>query len=87
MNKSEKIAQIDKALDEVRPHLKVDGGNVEIVDLSDDMVVSIKWLGSCESCAMSDMTLKLGVAQAIKSRVPEVTAVVPINGHSANTKA
>lgn len=87
MTKSETLIEIDKALDEVRPHLKVDGGNVELIDMSDDMVVSIKWLGSCVTCAMSDMTLKMGVEQAVKSRVPDVKAVEPVNGYNTNSEA
>ncbi len=83
MTKAEKIKEIDKALDEVRPHLHVDGGDVEIVDLDmESMVVHIKWLGSCETCAMSEMTLRAGVAGAIKARIPEITAVIPVNGFS-----
>lgn len=87
MTKAERIKEIDMALDEVRPHLKVDGGDVEIVDLDlDKMIVTIKWLGSCVTCAMSDMTLAAGVASAIKARIPEIKDVVPINGFTTNTR-
>lgn len=87
MTKAEKIREIDKALDEVRPHLHVDGGDVEIVDLDmESMVVTIKWLGSCVSCAMSEMTLRAGVAGAIKARLPEINEVVPVNGFSTQHK-
>ena len=78
--KKEMLSRIDQALDSVRPHLKVDGGNVEVVDVTDELKVFVKWLGTCQSCSMSTMTMKAGVEQAIKSHIPEVTAVAAING-------
>ncbi|MAT53376.1 MAG: hypothetical protein CMN32_02765 [Saprospirales bacterium] len=78
--KSELIRQVDEALDEVRPHLKVDGGDVEVVDVTDDFVVKVKWLGNCENCFMSIMTMKAGIEQAIKNRLPQMTQVEAING-------
>ncbi|GAB4249855.1 MAG: hypothetical protein Kow0027_12960 [Saprospiraceae bacterium] len=78
--KSELIRQVDAALDEVRPHLKVDGGDVEVVDVTDDFVVKVKWLGNCENCFMSIMTMKAGIEQAIKNRLPQMTQVEAING-------
>ena len=78
--RAELIKQIDLALDEVRPHLKVDGGDVEVVDITDDFVVKVKWLGNCENCFMSLMTMKAGIEQAIKSRIPEMTQVEATNG-------
>lgn len=74
------IAKVDEALDDVRPHLAVDGGDVEVVDVTDDHVVKIKWLGTCKDCSMSAMTMKAGVEQAIKGRIPEVLRVQAING-------
>ena len=74
------IRQVDEALDEVRPHLKVDGGDVEVVDVTDDFVVKVKWLGNCENCFMSIMTMKAGIEQAIKNRLPQMTQVEAING-------
>jgi len=74
------IQKVDKALDGLRPHLEVDGGNIEIVELTDDLVLKIKWLGNCEMCTMSTMTLKAGVEQAVKQHCPEITAVEPVNG-------
>ena len=72
--------KINKALDDIRPHLKVDGGDIEVVDILDDMSVHIKWIGNCEFCSMSTMTMKAGVEQAIKSRVPEIVSIVAVNG-------
>ncbi len=74
------LERVDRALDGVRPHLAVDGGDVEVVDITDDMFVKIRWVGNCESCSMSAMTLRAGLEQAIKGAVPEIAGVVPING-------
>jgi Fe-S cluster biogenesis protein NfuA len=74
------LDRINAALDEVRPHLAVDGGNIEVVEITEDMSVLIKWLGNCEFCSMSAMTMRAGIEQAIKSRVPEIKSVKAING-------
>ncbi len=78
--KSDLIDKINGALNEVRPFLEVDGGNVEIVDVTDDMTVQVRWLGNCENCSMSRMTMKAGIEQAIKSKIPEIRNVVAMNG-------
>jgi Fe-S cluster biogenesis protein NfuA len=80
MEKAELISRIDSALDDVRPHLAVDGGNVEVVDVTDDKIVKIKWLGNCKNCNMSIMTMRAGIEQAIRVKVPEITGVEAING-------
>lgn len=80
--KSKFLERIEMALDTVRPHLAVDGGNVELVEITDDMTVHIKWLGTCQNCSMTAMTMKAGIEQAIKSYVPEVKNVKAINGLS-----
>ena len=81
-NKADLIKRINAALDSVRPHLAVDGGDVEVVDVKDDMTVQIKWLGTCENCSMTAMTMKAGIEHSIKAHVPEVTSVEAINGLS-----
>lgn len=85
MSTSEKqklISRIDRALNEVRPHLAVDGGNVEVVDVTEDHIVKIKWLGTCEGCSMSAMTMRAGIEQAIRGRLPEIVGVEAVNGLS-----
>ena len=72
--------QINAALDEIRPHLIVDGGNIEVVELTDDMELKVKWMGNCEFCSMSAMTMKAGVEQAIKQKLPQIMKVTAING-------
>lgn len=74
------IAQVDAALESVRPHLAADGGNVEVVDITDDNIVKVKWLGNCQSCSMSYMTMKAGLEQTIKGRMPHISGVEAING-------
>ena len=58
----------------------MDGGNVEVVDVTDENVVVIKWLGNCENCFMSAMTMKAGIEETLKNKIPEVTGVEAING-------
>ncbi len=77
--------KIEIALDSLRPYLKVDGGNVEIVEITDDMILKIKWLGNCEFCSMSAMTMKAGVEETIKSKIPEIQSIVAINGVNVKT--
>ena len=60
--------------------MKVDGGDVEVVDLTDDLVAKVKWLGNCQMCSMSAMTMKAGIEQAVKQKIPSITAVVAVNG-------
>lgn len=78
------LKDIDNALNDVRPHLAVDGGDVELVDVSEDKIVKIKWLGACEGCNMSVMTMRAGIEQAIKSKIPDIAGVVAVNGVGVN---
>lgn len=77
---AELLERIDRALDEIRPHLRMDGGDIELVEITDDLVVRVRWLGHCESCNMSTMTMRAGVEQAIRSKAPEIKAVEAVNG-------
>ncbi len=83
MNEAEKnilLARVEQALETVRPHLQVDGGNVEVVDITDDFRLLIRWVGMCESCSMSGMTLRAGLTEAVKGKIPEITGVEAVNG-------
>jgi Fe-S cluster biogenesis protein NfuA len=77
---TELFHKVNQALEDIRPHLAVDGGNIELIEITDDLTVRVKWLGNCEFCSMSTMTMKAGVEQAIRSRVPEIKNVEAING-------
>ena len=79
LEKSDLSISVEKALDSIRPYLEADGGNVKLLDISSDMVVSLELLGACASCSMSTMTLKAGVEEAIKKAVPSIRSVVAVN--------
>lgn len=66
---------VKNALEEVRPHLKADGGDVELLDVTEDGVVKVRLLGACGGCPMREMTLTQGIARFIKKRVPQVKDV------------
>jgi len=63
------------ALEKIRPHLKADGGDVELISVEKDGIVKVKLTGACGSCPMSQMTLKMGIGRALKKEVPEVKDV------------
>jgi len=66
--------KIERALEELRPNLQADGGNIELVDVQED-VVKVKLTGACAGCPMSQMTLQWGVEQFLKKKVPEIRKV------------
>lgn len=82
LEKDQLMTRVDKALDDIRPHLEVDGGNIELVDILDDMTVLVKWVGNCVNCSMSLMTMKAGVEQVVKAQVPEVSRIQAVNGEN-----
>ncbi|MCK4820925.1 NifU family protein [bacterium] len=67
--------RVESALNEVRPSLQADGGNVELVDVTDDGVVKVKLQGACAGCPMSQLTLSQGIERHLKNAVPEVKKV------------
>ena len=67
--------EVRAAIEDVRPHLQMDGGDVELVDVTDDGVVKVRLTGSCAGCPMSQMTLKWGVENYLKKKIPEVKTV------------
>ncbi len=79
-DKQQLLERIESALSSVRPHLQVDGGDVEVVEVTDDMHVKIRWTGMCETCSMSAMTLRAGIQEAIRGKIPEIVGVEAING-------
>ena len=84
---SDLIRQVDAALDAVRPHLAVDGGNIEVVEITDDMQLHIRWLGACSNCSMSMMTMRAGVEEAVLNRVPEIKGIKAVNGLDTKAEA
>jgi Fe-S cluster biogenesis protein NfuA len=70
--------RVQEVLDQVRPALQADGGDVELVDVSEDGIVSVKLTGACGSCPMSTMTLKMGIERTLMQNIPEVKEVVQV---------
>jgi len=68
--------RVMKALERVRPYLQADGGDIDLIDISEDMTVKVKLTGACHGCPYSMQTLKAGVEQAIIKEVPEIKRVI-----------
>ena len=69
---------IQGVIDRVRPFLQRDGGDVQLVDITEDNVIKVKLVGACGTCPMSTMTLKNGIEAELKKTVPEIKAVVAV---------
>ena len=78
-NKSDVFKRINKAIESIRPYLKTDGGDIELVDVSDDLVVKVKLLGACNGCPFSVQTLKAGVEEAIRKELPNLKGIIAID--------
>ena len=78
MNKLELTQKVNLALEQIRPYLKDDDGDIELVEITNDLVVKVKFLGACKSCSMSPSTLKGGIEEAIKKVVPEIKTVIAV---------
>ena len=70
--------RVQEALDMIRPALQADGGDVELVDVTDDGVVKVALQGACRGCPMSQLTLANGVERVLKEQIPEVVRVEPV---------
>ena len=70
--------RVEKALEKIRPMLEADGGNVDLVEVTDDGIVKLKLTGTCSCCPMSQMTLKMGIEKILKQEVPEVKEVIAL---------
>jgi Fe-S cluster biogenesis protein NfuA len=71
-------ATVQAVLDKIRPALQADGGDVELVDVTEDGVVKVALQGACRGCPMSQLTLANGVERVLKENLPEVTRVEPV---------
>ena len=79
LKKSGLLIRIEQSLETMRDFLRADGGDVELIDIEDDMTVKIRLLGQCRSCSMSVMTMKAGIEEAVLKAVPEIKAVIAIS--------
>lgn len=77
-NKYQTLLKIEQAIEQLRPFMHADGGDIEFVELTDTGVVKVKLLGSCSDCSMSHMTLRAGLEEALKVAAPEVSKVEAI---------
>ena len=68
--------RVNKALNRVRPYLQNDGGDIDLIEITDDLTVKVKLTGACHGCPFSMQTLKAGVEQAIMQEVPEIKKVI-----------
>lgn len=73
------VRRVEAALDGIRPYLEADGGNVRVIELSQDHKIKLEFVGNCGTCPMSSMTFKAGVEEAIRRSVPEVRGIEVIN--------
>jgi Fe-S cluster biogenesis protein NfuA len=71
-------ARGQEVLDQIRPALQADGGDVELVEVTDDGVVKVALQGACRGCPMSQLTLSNGVERVLKEQIPEVVRVEPV---------
>ncbi len=69
------VERIESALDEIRPALNMDGGTVELVEITPENVVKLAMAGACSGCPLSALTMKLGIERLLRERVPEITAI------------
>ena len=70
--------KVQEVLNQIRPALQADGGDLELVEVTEDGVVKVRLTGACGTCPMSQMTLKMGVEKRLKERLPEVREVVAV---------
>ncbi|HHU00463.1 NifU family protein [Xiashengella succiniciproducens] len=81
MDNSEKdivLKEVAAALDEIRPYLQADGGDINIIDLTDEWILKVQLIGACDGCPMSMQTLRNGVEMVIRTKVPVVREVVAV---------
>jgi Fe-S cluster biogenesis protein NfuA len=73
------LERVETALNKIRPFLIADGGDVKVIEITDDMIVKLELVGACGTCPMSPMTMKAGVEEAIKREIPEIKGVEAVN--------
>lgn len=81
--KEELLERVLGAVNNIRPYLEADGGDVKILNITDDFIVEVELLGACEACPMSPMTMKAGIEEAIKRVAPEITEIRAVNAQPA----
>jgi Fe-S cluster biogenesis protein NfuA len=74
------VEAVQKVLDEIRPALQADGGNVELLDITEDGVVKLEMVGACAACPMATMTLRAGIERILFERIPDLVGVEAFSG-------
>ena len=78
MSSEELKLNVEKALDEIRPFLQSDGGDINLLSIDDDKLVKVQLVGACTSCSVNQMTLKSGVEMTIKKYAPQIEKVINV---------
>lgn len=78
-NRTELTTKVKNVIEQIRPYLQADGGDIHFIELTDDNVVNVELQGSCGSCPFSRMTLKNGVEEAMRKALPEIKSVEALN--------
>ena len=81
MQNEELVTKVKNVIDQIRPYLQADGGDVEYVNMTEDNVVNIRLMGMCGSCPHSQMTLKNGIEAAVRRVLPEIKSVESVDMH------
>ncbi len=79
LNKEEISGKVNEAIEQLRPFLHADGGDMGLVEITDDAVARVRLLGACSDCSMSVMTLKAGLEEAVKIMAPEILSVEAVD--------
>jgi Fe-S cluster biogenesis protein NfuA len=79
--KQELTEKVNAAIDQLRPFLHADGGDMELVEITSEMVVKVRLMGACSDCSMSVMTLKAGLEDAVRKMAPEIQRVEAVDVH------
>ncbi len=79
MTAAELKINVQKALDEIRPFLESDGGNISLIGIDDDKLVKVRLEGNCVGCSVNQMTLKTGVEMTIKKYAPQIEKVINVD--------
>ncbi|MEI8135756.1 MAG: NifU family protein [Bacteroidota bacterium] len=71
--------KVEEALDTIRPYLEADGGNVEVIEITNGNILKLELIGACKTCNMSQMTMKAGIEETIRRAVPEIKEIISVN--------
>jgi Fe-S cluster biogenesis protein NfuA len=85
LNKEDLLRKVNTSIEQLRPFLLDDGGDMELIEITDDGVVKVQLLGACKDCSMNLMTLKAGLEEAVKKLAPEIKGVIAVDSSTEFT--